>query len=130
MKKDWSHLDAFRRRKEPYGSDPGDTFGAFFYPVGTDSLTIMATSGAEPGSAYAWEHVSVHARHKDKPRLPTWLEMCRVKDLFWDKDEVVMQLHPAEKDYVNDHAHVLHLWKPIGSTIPTPPPFLVGIGRK
>lgn len=64
-----------------------------------------------------WEHVSVSA----KIGLPRWDEMCWVKDQFWEPDEWVMQFHPAEKDYVNIHENVLHLWKPINVEIPHPP---------
>jgi hypothetical protein len=52
--------------------------------------------------------------------------MCQVKRLFWDGDDVVMQLHPREDDYVNCHPCVLHLWRPTGDAIPTPPADLVG----
>lgn len=56
--------------------------------------------------------------------------MCEVKDLFWGPDETVMQIHPAIEDYVNDHPYCLHLWRPRGEYIPTPPPILVGHRRK
>ena len=48
--------------------------------------------------------------------------MCVIKDCFWNEDEVCMQLHPAKKDYVNNHNYCLHIWK-----IPTPPSIMVGI---
>jgi hypothetical protein len=69
-----------------------------------------------------WEHVSVSCRN----RCPNWPEMCFVKDLFWADDEVVMQLHPAKKDYVNQHPYCLHMWKPIAEIIPLPPRIMVG----
>ncbi|RRJ98264.1 hypothetical protein Ga0100231_005150 [Opitutaceae bacterium TAV4] len=53
--------------------------------------------------------------------------MAFLKSLFWSPDDVVMQLHPAEKDYVNNHPFCLHLWRPVGVAIPTPPPTFVGI---
>jgi hypothetical protein len=52
--------------------------------------------------------------------------MCFVKDLFWDDEECVMQLHPPKSDYVNCHPNCLHLWKPVGQDIPRPPSELVG----
>lgn len=70
-----------------------------------------------------WDHVSVST----DGRIPTWEEMCWVKSLFWNKEETVIQYHPAEKDYVNNHPFCLHLWKPQRHTIPQPPPILVGI---
>jgi len=56
--------------------------------------------------------------------------MAFVKDLCWDDDDVVMQLHPRKADYVNDHPHTLHLWRPIDREIPTPPTIFIGVGRK
>jgi hypothetical protein len=70
-----------------------------------------------------WEHVSI--RLHNQQRCPLWDEMCFFKDLFWRPDETVMQLHPSDCDYINNHPYVLHLWKPIGIEIPTPPLFMV-----
>lgn len=78
-------------------------------------LFIIASDGE------GWEHVSVHARRGTKMRTPTWREMAAVKRRFWDPGDVVVQYHPREQDYVNTHEHVLHLWRPIGVDLPTPP---------
>jgi hypothetical protein len=69
-----------------------------------------------------WEHLSVSRRH----RCPTWEEMCLFKDLFWRGDEAVMQLHPAQSEYVNVHPFCLHLWRPTDQPIPMPPKSMVG----
>lgn len=53
--------------------------------------------------------------------------MCFVKDLFWSDDDCVVQYHPPKSDYINNHEHCLHLWKPIDKQIPTPPSILVGL---
>jgi len=79
-------------------------------------LTIIFSDGE------GWEHVSVST----KGRCPNWQEMCFVKDLFWAPDDVVMQLHPARSEYVNNHEFCLHLWRPKEQTIPAPPARLVG----
>lgn len=75
-----------------------------------------------------WEHVSIHAYQGTgrKQRTPNWREMCYVKDLCWDDEDVVMQLHPRKSEYVNNHQHVLHLWRPYTATIPLPPIETVG----
>ncbi len=64
-----------------------------------------------------WEHVSIDANG----RCPVWKEMCFIKDLFWEKDEAVIQYHPAESEYIRTHPYTLHLWKPIGIELPKPP---------
>lgn len=71
-----------------------------------------------------WEHVSVS---RDDHRMPTWADMCKVKAIFWDPEDVVMQLHPRESEYVNNHPNCLHLWRPVDVEIPTPPPITVGL---
>jgi hypothetical protein len=97
------------------GCEPGDDGGTFkIFFEGMD-LFVIASNGL------GWEHVSVSLKN----RCPNWKEMSFVKDLFWDEDQVVMQLHPAKKNHINIHDHCLHLWRPIDETIPLPPKFLV-----
>lgn len=69
-----------------------------------------------------WEHLSVSM----PSRTPSWNQMCRMKDIFWNKDEVCVQYHPKEEDYVNMHKHCLHIWKPTNEILPIPPHILVG----
>lgn len=90
--------------------------GIFLYMYCGYPLRIIASDGGE------WEHVSVSLPN----RTPTWKEMCKVKDLFWDKEDCVVQYHPAEKDYVNNHPYCLHLWRPISGGLRIPPSILVG----
>jgi len=61
-----------------------------------------------------------------KNRCPRWDEMCFVKDLFWDAEETVMQLHPPKSMWINNHPFCLHLFRPLNETIPLPPPISVG----
>lgn len=100
---------------------PGEMRGFFQMrsPLGIQMRMISSGRDLE----YGWEHVSVTVKAE---RCPTWEEMCFVKDLFWSEDEVVMQLHPAAHEYVNEHKYCLHLWKPLNATIPTPPTILIG----
>lgn len=91
--------------------------GYFFDPVTTKRWLVFFTS------SYGWEHASVSQPNK----TPTWDIMCRVKDIFWSGDECCVEYHPREKDYVNMHEHCLHIWKPIGIDLPTPPPIMVGL---
>lgn len=68
-----------------------------------------------------WEHVSASLPH----RCPTWEEMCRIKGWFWEPEDVVMQLHPRESQYVNLARYCLHLWRPTEHVIPEPPSIFV-----
>lgn len=76
-----------------------------------------------------WEHVSISVGPKrlEPKRCPTWLEMCYIKDIFWDNNDTVIQYHPAAENYVNCHKFVLHLWRPINVNLPLPDPILVGL---
>ena len=59
-----------------------------------------------------WEHVSIAPKHKYN--IPTWDDMCTLKDMFFNDDEEVYQIHPNKSEYVNIMDNCLHLWKPIG----------------
>lgn len=89
--------------------------GIFALPYKSATLKVIASDGE------GWEHVSVSL----SSRIPNWYEMCYVKDVFWDEEDVVMQLHPRKSEYVNNHPNVLHLWRPTDREIPTPPRILV-----
>lgn len=118
MKSDWLHLEHARKKDGPMASLEGDHFGAFYIRIGTTEIIAIASDGSDE---MPWEHVSLRARTYKGERTPTWAEMCYVKDLFWGDDECVVQYHPPKADYVNHHAFVLHLWKPVGIEMPRPP---------
>lgn len=98
--------------------------GAYSLSVGMFRCTVIASDQGMPTGKdkTAWEHVSVRTDYGP----PDWATMCAIKALFWDTDDVVMQLHPAQAEYVNFHPDVLHLWRPVGKKIPTPPAAIVG----
>ena len=121
------------------GGIKGDTNGHTMLTHKGSSLSVRFSEGM------GWDHISISLRH----RCPTWEEMCWVKNLFFDPDDVVMQLHPAKSQYVNYHPYCLHLWRPQTAkemqvikerwgnewpygdcqppgAIPTPPPEFVG----
>jgi hypothetical protein len=106
-----------------FSSSPSDgNNGAFWLssPEPGWHLLAIASDGGE------WEHVSVSARRGDQVRTPSWKEMAYAKGLFWDAEDVVIQYHPRKSEYVNCHPNVLHLWRPVGAEIPTPPAEYVG----
>lgn len=95
-----------------------DGFGGTFYDKKSRcKLNFIMSWGA------GWEHCSVSMPN----RCPSWEQMCSMKELLWNDDEVCMQLHPAKKDYINIHNYCLHIWKPIDKEIPTPPSIMVGL---
>jgi hypothetical protein len=65
--------------------------------------TVMAGRNED-----GWEHVSICLYREKKP---TWEDMCEVKDIFWDDEEQVVQIHPRKSQYVNI-TEAFHLWRP------------------
>lgn len=92
-----------------------DGVAGILHMTGLWHCTIVASWGG------GWEHVSVCPSN----RTPDWNEMCAIKEMFWNDDEVVMQLHPTKSNYVNLMPNCLHLWRPIGQEIPVPPTLYV-----
>lgn len=90
--------------------------GLFVIPFESYELQVIASDGGN------WEHVSVSMKN----RTPSWKQMCFIKDLFWGEDDTVIQYHPAKSEYVNNHEHCLHLWRPLKEKLPTPPSIFVG----
>jgi hypothetical protein len=117
MRTDNPEWDEFRKVHPTLG----DSFGDFGY-FERGQLRIIS-SGSPQCTSDCWEHVSVS---KANGKMPTWGEMCLVKDMFWRSDEVVVQYHPAKSDYVNYHEACLHLWRHVSVAIPTPPTHLIG----
>lgn len=118
-------LDEFRR---PYRGVIGDeTCGNFVIPY--DNGRTLKKFHVIASSNMDWDHVSVSLLTGDESKLlgrcPTWDEMCYIKDLFFNEDEVVIQYHPAKSDYVNINPYVLHIWRPLTQEIPQPPTFMV-----
>lgn len=98
--------------------------GVFIIPwVFGGELRCMVSDGA------GWEHVSIRHVSNYVDRIPTWDQMCHIKDLFWEEEDCVVQFHPPKSQYVNNHPAVLHLWRKIGSEFETPPTHLIGIKK-
>lgn len=97
--------------------------GAFKIPLSGRTTAFAIASDGE-----GWEHVSVSCRvDNKKDKTPTWAEMCKIKSMFWDDEDCVIQYHPQKSAYVNNHKHTLHLWRPIGVELPQPKTILVGV---
>lgn len=120
MKFNFDVLEKYRLTKSSYNTKSGDTFGVFYIPYQSYELKVIATDGK--GIEPRWEHVSVSLPN----RCPNWQEMSYIKSLFWGKEETVIQFHPPESQYVNQHPFCLHLWKQLGFEQPLPPKIFVG----
>jgi len=129
---DEAKLNEYRVRDGVMGSDESiGNYGVFHIPISTRMTAQVVVDG---GAVSGWEHVSVSIRcmlmdGSVQSRTPTWREMCRIKDMFWDAEDVVVQYHPPAANYVNNHPHVLHLWRPLKEAIPMPPTLLIGINE-
>ena len=76
------------------------------YIVKHRGVKLMYIVGENENS---WEHVSVS---RDDCKTPTWEQMCKVKETFWNDDEVVLQFH-SRKDEGIGKIETLHLWRPV-----------------
>jgi hypothetical protein len=92
----------------------GAQYGAFTIrnPRNNHILHVISS-----GALNEWEHVSVSR----KTCCPTWDDMCFVKKAFWLPTETVVQYHPPESDYVNNHENCLHLWRNTKHEFQLPP---------
>lgn len=96
---------------------PGKKAGMFNIPGSStrNRLIVIASDGME------WEHVSVSKKYE----CPTWSEMCRVKELFWDDEDTVVQIHVPKSRHINIHPYCLHLWRQIDREVNLPPEIMV-----
>lgn len=105
----------FRIRSEAGSYSSDDTYGnngAFYVPNLYWHKLLLVIASDE----FEWEHVSASLEN----RCPNWNEMCYLKDLFWDPEDSVIQIHPPKSKYVNKHPYCLHLWRPIKFLLPLP----------
>lgn len=79
--------------------------GAFFeFPLEKQGCTLCAGMKAND-----WEHVALDLDNIQ--RCPTYEEMCTLKEFFFRKDELTLQIHPKQSEYVNECPFRLHLWR-------------------
>lgn len=124
---DWDFLNGHRVGNNDTGRGINPMFwttpeagfnGMFRFWDSGQCIRIIASDGE------GWQHVSVSIEKSDRP--PYWSTMCKVKDLFWEDEDVVCQFHPRKSEYVNHHPGCLHLWRCTTQEFPTPDPIMVG----
>lgn len=108
------HISGLEILDESYDGGAGHMYGLDVKKPGKPAVVVWSWGGG-------WDHVSVSFWD----RCPTWEEMCRVKDKFFDPEECCIEYHPARSDYVNTFQYCLHIWKPQGIEIPKPPKIFV-----
>ncbi len=105
-----------------YAEDQGPEYD----PTCMGSFLLESFSGGTlriiVGCGYGWEHVSVSL----VTRVPNYNDMKRVKRIFFEDTECVMELHVPTADHINAHPYCLHLWRPTHKEIPRPPAWMVG----
>lgn len=75
----------------------------FLIPAVSATATITAIDFKDDD----FEHVLLNPKN----RLPTYEEMANLKDIFWNQNEVTIQVHPSKSDYINIENYTLHLWR-------------------
>ena len=81
----------------------------------SDFLLVIATDGL------GWDHVSVSHPH----RCPTWEEMEKVRELFFDDSETVLQFSVPRELHINNHPRCLHLWRNQAVEVELPPEWMI-----
>lgn len=82
-----------------------------------NAVGVTVLVSAAPFGGRWWAHLSARGPN----RLPTWEELRGAKLLFLGPHRKAVQIFPKQKDYVNLHPHVLHLWcclEPEGDGLP------------
>ena len=95
-------LEEIRKRVKYVKLLFGNTYGAEF------EIKRLRGSAVFGFDENGWEHVSVSPY---KGKMPTWDDMCEIKDIFWNDEEAVIQIHPKKSEYVNMVDNCLHLWR-------------------
>lgn len=97
-----------------------DGFQADIHIGGWDGSLIVSHGGG-------WNHASVCAYAKRI--IPSWSDMCALKEMIWNDDETVIQIHPPKDQYVNNVSNCLHLWECYYKPMVLPPSVFVGIRK-
>lgn len=120
----WTFLNKHRKWYLDFPPDPKNGFNGLFQfnlPGEARLVNCVASDGM------GWQHVSVSYPASPK-KAPSWEIMCQVKDLFWEAEDAVIQIHPPRSQWVNNHPGCLHLWRCTdGREQPLPITQLIGV---
>lgn len=74
--------------------------------IGQANGLLVICTGAVEADDKRWVHVSMSRRS----RLPSYDDMCLVKDQFIGRDKLALQLFVPAHQHVNIATNCLHLW--------------------
>jgi len=114
-------LDEIRQSKRVLINIVGIDGGNGWIALPTWQGSVIWSNGA------GWEHVSVSP--EQKRIIPSWDDMCKIKEIFFRDDESVIQIHPPKDVYVDNMPNCLHLWRCTYKEMVLPPSCLVGIRK-
>ena len=107
-------LNEYRRPMQGMMGD--ETCGNFIVPSENGRFNYHVIASIDNTVHGLTDHVSVSLLTVDEEhmieRCPKWNEMCFIKDLFFEDEEEVYQIHPKKSEYVNLHPYTLHMWRP------------------
>lgn len=101
----------------------------------TDCCERLATGGIveyldEPPDGSMVTHWWLHVSFSRKDRIPTYEEMCEVKEIFVGAEKTAYHVFPPRSKHVNIHANCIHLWHCIdGDPLPEFSEMVPGLGR-
>lgn len=117
MSKEFDKFRNYTTAKRYYGTTGDEGNGVFEVKIDGKKYLVIASNGG------GWEHVSV----SNEKHIPSWNVMSKIKDLFFNDDETVIQFHPPKSEYINNHNNCLHLWRNIRNETKTPPSIFTGV---
>lgn len=90
---------------------------SFIYTFKKDrrSCTVLLGACESVGKGKLAEHASLSLLGKDQP-MPSWDQMCELKDLIWKDEEECYQIFPKKSEYVHSYGNlknVMHIWRDI-----------------
>jgi len=126
----WNFLNEHRCRlaipavvPPQYVTTDSDGFnGMFRFALDSHMVRCVVSDGM------GWQHVSVSYEYEKK--TPSWSVMCKIKELFWEDEDCVVQFHPPKSVYVNCHPYCLHLWRCTEPNVVTPIPHPLMVGPR
>lgn len=83
--------------------------------IGEAAGLLVICTAAREADGKRWMHVSMSRRK----RLPSYDDMCLVKDVFVGRERMALQVFARKSQHVNINPYVLHLWSCLDGD-PTP----------